>query len=80
MSHKTYVDFLMQQWRMTQQSDHRQTSVRRMLRELIDLALLELKTPELQVATQPSFTTCVWAFFPCWREADADPHMGLSNA
>jgi hypothetical protein len=64
MSHKTYVDFLVQQWRMTEQSDTFQASVSRVLRELIDLALLELRTPNLQVAALPSFTTCVWAFFP----------------
>jgi hypothetical protein len=64
MSHKTYVDFLIQQWRMTEQSDTFQASVRRVLHELIGEALLELRTPKLQVATLPSFTTCVWAFFP----------------
>lgn len=58
-----YVEYLMERWRVGEQSERFQASVRRVLREMSGEALLGLRTPKLQVVILPSFT-CVWAFFP----------------
>jgi hypothetical protein len=60
-----YVEYLMERWRVGEQSERFQASVRRVLGELSGEALLSLRTTKLQVSILPCGLTCdVWAFFP----------------
>lgn len=62
-----YVDFLMQQWRMGEQSRRIQTAVRRILNELGAEAHLNLRDPKLEVAVLAESAHSVWAYFPIHR-------------
>ena len=69
----SYFDRLMQQWCMGSQPDRIQTSVRRVLSELIGESLLTLIDPRLEVAVvpraapRPPYHHSVWAYFPVHR-------------
>jgi hypothetical protein len=60
-----YVDLLMQQWRMGEQSPRIQTCVRKVLSEMEVSALLVLRRePRLEVIVRPDDALSVWAYFP----------------
>jgi hypothetical protein len=63
-----YVDRLMHEWRLDEQSDRFQARVRRVLRELCSEALLFLIGPKLEIAVRPDDRgLSVWAYFPIHR-------------
>jgi hypothetical protein len=62
---QTYVDFLVQEWRIGEQSRHIQVSLRRVLGELCAESLLHLRrNPKLEVQFRPEAAGhTVWAYF-----------------
>jgi hypothetical protein len=77
----TYVDFRIQEWRMGEQSLSLQASVRKVLTELDDEALLCLRAERLEVrAVAGSWHHSVWAYFPIWpRWIKAAQEMAASG-
>lgn len=63
-----YVDLLMREWRLDEQSEVFQARVRLVLRELVAESQLVLRRePRLEVRVVPNRGMSVWAFFPCHR-------------
>jgi hypothetical protein len=64
----TYVDLLMQEWRMGEASRIVQACVRQVLEELDGTAQLSLRRePKLEVMVLPESGHSVWAYFPIHR-------------
>jgi hypothetical protein len=64
----SYVDLLMHEWRLDEQSGCFQARVRSVLRELCAESQLTLRRePKLEVRVSPNRGASVWAFFPCNR-------------
>lgn len=66
MMAESYVDFRMQEWRMGEQSQGMQASVRKVLSELEPWALVWLKDPRFEVIVRSGsdYDFSVWAYFP----------------
>jgi hypothetical protein len=64
----TYVDLLMQEWRLGEASRIVQACVRQVLEELDGTAQLSLRRePRLEVMVLPESGHSVWAYFPVHR-------------
>lgn len=64
----SYVDLLMQEWRMGEASHLIQTCMRQVLRELDVEARLRLRNePKLEVMVLPNAAYSVWPYFPIHR-------------
>ncbi len=63
----SYVDFLMDEWRMREYSGRVQGCVGLVLRELSGEALLALRDPKLEIIVMPEADFSVWAYFPIHR-------------
>ena len=65
----SYVDLLMQEWRIDERFPRIQSSVRKVLNELVGEALLSLRRePRLEVRVLPQDGFSVWAYFPIHRK------------
>jgi hypothetical protein len=63
-----YVDLLMREWRLDEQSEVFQARVRLVLRELVaGCQLILRREPRLEVMVLPDSRDSVWAYFPIHR-------------